>query len=601
MLEQTSKRVVGARTSEEGLSTPSSLLRVLSYLRPYWRLCIIAVLMLVVSVAMELVIPQLIQRIIDEGITPKDLTVILTMSALMMVAALIDALFTIGNTILSVRVAQNFAADLRAAVFHSVQGFSFGNLDRFQTGQLIVRHTSDVNTIQVMVLMGLRMFTRAPLMIVGSIALMIATNWDLAMIMFVLLPLTLIISGAFVLKAQPMFMKVQKKLDKLNMVLQENLAGVRVVKAFNRTKHEDERFERANVDLSQQSIRVNTMLSILFPSMVFIINLGVIGVVWFGGQQVVIGKFTIGEIMAFINYFQITVFPLLFLSIMAGQLSAADASAERIYEVLDSDPEIQDKPGAKVLTNVKGRVAFEDVCFSYAKDCSEPVLDRINLVAEPGQIVAILGATGSGKSTLVNMIPRFYDATRGKVTIDGADVREVTLDSLRANIGVAMQEIVLFSGTVRDNIRYGRPDASEEEIEAAAKAAQAHDFIMSFPNGYDSDVGQRGVNLSGGQKQRIGIARAILVKPKILILDDSTSSVDVQTEAKIQEELEKVMNDTTSFIIAQRISTVLNADKIIVIDKGKIVAEGTHAELIESSPVYREIYDSQLGDGGAQP
>ena len=601
MLEQTSKRVVGARTSEEGLSTPSSLLRVLSYLRPYWRLCIIAVLMLVVSVAMELVIPQLIQRIIDEGITPKDLTVILTMSALMMVAALIDALFTIGNTILSVRVAQNFAADLRAAVFHSVQGFSFGNLDRFQTGQLIVRHTSDVNTIQVMVLMGLRMFTRAPLMIVGSIALMIATNWDLAMIMFVLLPLTLIISGAFVLKAQPMFMKVQKKLDKLNMVLQENLAGVRVVKAFNRTKHEDERFERANVDLSQQSIRVNTMLSILFPSMVFIINLGVIGVVWFGGQQVVIGKFTIGEIMAFINYFQITVFPLLFLSIMAGQLSAADASAERIYEVLDSDPEIQDKPGAKVLTNVKGRVAFEDVCFSYAKDCSEPVLDRINLVGEPGQIVAVLGATGSGKSTLVNMIPRFYDATRGKVTIDGADVREVTLDSLRANIGVAMQEIVLFSGTVRDNIRYGRPDASEEEIEAAAKAAQAHDFIMSFPNGYDSDVGQRGVNLSGGQKQRIGIARAILVKPKILILDDSTSSVDVQTEAKIQEELEKVMNDTTSFIIAQRISTVLNADKIIVIDKGKIVAEGTHAELIESSPVYREIYDSQLGDGGAQP
>ena len=601
MLEQTSKRVVGARTSEEGLSTPSSLLRVLSYLRPYWRLCIIAVLMLVVSVAMELVIPQLIQRIIDEGITPKDLTVILTMSALMMVAALIDALFTIGNTILSVRVAQNFAADLRAAVFHSVQGFSFGNLDRFQTGQLIVRHTSDVNTIQVMVLMGLRMFTRAPLMIVGSIALMIATNWDLAMIMFVLLPLTLIISGAFVLKAQPMFMKVQKKLDKLNMVLQENLAGVRVVKAFNRTKHEDERFERANVDLSQQSIRVNTMLSILFPSMVFIINLGVIGVVWFGGRQVVIGKFTIGEIMAFINYFQITVFPLLFLSIMAGQLSAADASAERIYEVLDSDPEIQDKPGAKVLTNVKGRVAFEDVCFSYAKDCSELVLDRINLVAEPGQIVAVLGATGSGKSTLVNMIPRFYDATRGKVTIDGADVREVTLDSLRANIGVAMQEIVLFSGTVRDNIRYGRPDASEEEIEAAAKAAQAHDFIMSFPNGYDSDVGQRGVNLSGGQKQRIGIARAILVKPKILILDDSTSSVDVQTEAKIQEELEKVMNDTTSFIIAQRISTVLNADKIIVIDKGKIVAEGTHAELIESSPVYREIYDSQLGDGGAQP
>jgi len=475
--------------------------------------------MLVVSVAMELVIPQLIKRIIDEGIAPKDYTVIFTMSALMMVAALIDALFTIGNTVLSVRVAQSFAADLRAAVFHSVQGFSFGNLDKFQTGQLIVRHTSDVNTIQMMVLMGLRMLTRAPLMIVGSIALMIATNRDLAMIMFVLLPLTLIISGTFVLKAQPMFMKVQKKLDKLNMVLQENLAGVRVVKAFNRLRHEDERFGRANVDLSEQSIRVNRMLSILFPSMLLIINLGVIGVVWFGGQQVVIGKFTIGEIMAFINYFQITVFPLLFLSIMAGQLSAADASAERISEVLDSEPDIQDKPGAKILTDVKGRVAFENVCFSYTKDCSEPVLDRITLVAEPGQIVAVLGATGSGKSTLVNMIPRFYDATRGRVTIDGVDVRDVTLDSLRANIGVVLQEIVLFSGTVRENIRYGRPNASEEEIVAAAKVAQAHEFIASLANGYDNDVGQRGVNLSGGQKQRIGIARAILVKPKILILD----------------------------------------------------------------------------------
>lgn len=556
--------------------------------------------MLVVSVGIDLMIPQLIQRIIDQGIAPKNLAVIVTMAALMIGAALVDALFTIGNTILSVRAAQSFAADVRAAVFHKIQEFSFGNLDEFQTGQLIVRLTSDVNMVQMVAMMGLRVFTRAPLMIVGSMAVMIVTNVELAMIMLLLLPLTLIFSGIFIVKAQPMFMTVQKKLDRLNTVLQENLAGVRVVKAFNRMKHEDERFEKANTDLSQQAVQVTRALSVLFPSMLFIINLSVMGVVWFGGQQVILGRFTVGEIMAFINYIQAAAFPLLFLAMMAGQLSAADASAERICEVLDSKPEIQDKPGAKPLADVKGRVAFEEVCFSYAKNYGEPVLDKVNLVAEPGQTVALLGATGSGKSTLVNLIPRFYDVTRGRVTVDGVDVRDVTLDSLRSNIGVALQEVVLFSGTIRDNIRYGRPDASEEEVVAAAKAAQADEFIMSFPNGYDSDVGERGVNLSGGQKQRISIARALLVKPKMLILDDSTSSVDVQTEAKIQEELERLMNDRTSFIVAQRISTVLNADKIVVLDKGRIVAEGTHAKLMDTSPIYREIYDSQLGERGAK-
>ena len=578
----------------------SPIRRILSYLGPYRRLSIYAILMLVASVAVELMIPQMIRRIIDEGIAPRDMNVILATTALMIGAALIEVVLTIGNTILSVKAAQSLAADVRAAVFHKIQSYSFGNLDRFQTGQLIVRLTSDVNMIQMMVLMGLRIFTRAPLMIVGSIALMVITSRDLAMISLLLLPLTLILSGAFIVKAQPMFMEVQKRLDKLNTVLQENLAGVRVVKAFIRMRHEAERFDEANVDLSQQSIRVTRMLSVLFPSMALIINLSMISIVWFGGQQTVLGKFTIGEIMAFINYLQSASFPLLFLAMMAGQLSAANASAQRIYEVLDFQPEVQDRPGAKPLTDVKGKVAFENVCFSYTKNCAEPVLDEINLVAEPGQTVAILGATGSGKSTLINLIPRFYEVTRGRLTIDGVDIRDVTLDSLRANIGVALQDVVLFSGAIKENIRYGRPDASEDEVVAAAKAAQAHDFIMSFPDGYDSDVGQRGVNLSGGQKQRISIARALLVKPKILILDDSTSSVDAEIEAKIQKELEKIMANRTCFVVAQRISTVLKADKIVILDEGRIVAEGAHRELMDSSPIYREIYESQLGDRGSK-
>jgi len=329
--------------------------------------------------------------------------------------------------------------------------------------------------------------------------------------------------------------------------------------------------------------------------MQIIINLSILGILWYGGLQVIIGRFTVGDILAFANYLLTSVMPLLFLAMMASQLSAANASAQRIYEVIDSEPQVQDGPEAKQLRDVKGRVVFKDVCFNYAGDCGEPVLQNINLVAEPGQTVAVLGATGSGKSTLINLIPRFYDVTKGKISIDDVDVRDVTLESLRSHIGVALQEAILFSGTVRDNIRYGRPDASEEEVVDAAKAAQAHEFIMSFPKGYDTDVGERGVGLSGGQKQRINIARALLIQPQILILDDSTSSVDVEAEAKIQEQLEKIMENRTSFIIAQRISTVLKADKIVVLDKGNVAAEGTHEDLMKSSLIYKARYDSQLG------
>ncbi|MEM2094453.1 MAG: ABC transporter ATP-binding protein [Candidatus Bathyarchaeia archaeon] len=557
-----------------------------------------AIVFLVGSVLSELMLPKLIQRLVDEGISRKEMNVILGTGITMIGIALLEALLTIGNTFLSVKTAQSFAADIRRLLFRKIQTFSFGNLDKFQTGQLIVRLTSDVNTVQQVVLLSLRMLVRAPLMITLSIALMLSTNVELARIVLLLLPLTLVGTAVFVTKAQPMFLEVQRRLERLNMVLQENLSGIRLVKAFVREDYENQRFDRANAELKKQSEKVGCLLSFLMPLMFLVVNLSILSVLWLGGQQVVLGKFTVGEIMAFTNYLLSSMFPLLMLGMIAGQMSAATASANRICEILDSKPDVVEKPSAIVLKDVKGRVAFEDVCFSYDRDSGEPALSDINLVVEPGETVAILGATGSGKSTLINLIPRFYDVTAGRVTIDGIDVRDVTLESLRSNIGIALQEVVLFSGTIRDNIKYGRPDASDEEVEEAARAAQIHDFIMSLPEGYDSIVGQRGVNLSGGQKQRIAIARALLVKPKILILDDSTSSVDIETEGKIQEAIRQLMYGRTCFVIAQRVSTVLTADRIIVLDRGRIAAEGTHQELMRSSQIYREIYESQLGEGG---
>ena len=575
-----------------------SLLRMFHFVRPYAGLSILSLLLMVGVVVADLAIPRLTQRVIDEGILQQDLAAILTTALLMLGAAILSALFAIGNTVFSVRVAQSAGADLRSALVRKVQTFSFGNLDRMQTGRLLVRATSDVNMVQMIAQMSLRILTRAPLWIIGSMVMLFATSTQLALLMLALLPVIGCIIGVFLVKAGPLFLSVQRKLDWLNQVLQENLAGVRVVKAFVRVDHENARFDRANSGLMAENIRVMQLVAALIPTMLLLVNLAVVGVIWFGGNMAVAGDFKVGEIMASINYMSFSLFPLMMLGGMIGPLSAADASAGRIWEVLDSAPAVQDRPQAQRLAAVTGRVAFENVCFSYdGADWREAVLKDVDLVAEPGQEVAILGATGSGKSSFVHLIPRFYDVTKGRVTLDGVDVRDIPLDTLRAQVGIALQEAVLFSGTIRDNIRYGRPDATEEEVVAAAMAAQAHGFISAFPDGYDTVVGQRGVNLSGGQKQRIAIARALLVQPRVLILDDSTSAVDVETEAEIQAALDVLMVGRTSFVIAQRISTVLNADKIVVLDQGRIVGEGTHAELMESSPIYREIYESQLGDG----
>jgi ATP-binding cassette subfamily B protein len=397
---------------------------------------------------------------------------------------------------------------------------------------------------------------------------------------------------------------VQQRLDWLNTVMQENLAGARVVKAFVRTDYEKARFEEANVNLMQQTIIVMKFLAFLIPTMMLILNLGIVGVIWFGGLQAINEGLSLGALVASVNYLLSSMVPLLIFSRVIGPLAAAGASSERISEVLNSEPDVQNRDQAQSLPPGVGRLAFENVTFNYRQNEGDPVLQNVNLVVEPGETIAILGATGSGKSSLIQLIPRFYDVNEGCITLDGVDIRDITLDSLRAQIGMALQEAVLFRGTIRDNIRFGRPSATQVEVEEVAQAAQAHDFISAFPNGYDTLIGQRGVTLSGGQKQRISIARALLARPRILILDDSTSAVDVETEAKIEEALDNLLNRsgrrTTRFVIAQRISTVLNADKIVVLDQGRVVASGPHAELMQSSPIYQEIYHSQLGNGGGQ-
>jgi ATP-binding cassette subfamily B protein len=462
--------------------------------------------------------------------------------------------------------------------------------------------------------MILRMLVRAPLLLIGSLVMAIVTSPHLAFIPLALMPVELAAVIWIVNRATPLYTRVQEKLDNLNSVMQENLAGVRVVKAFVRARHEEARFKGANDALTGQSIRAARTVAIMPSFMMLTMNLGIAGVLWFGGLHVTAGAMQLGQIIAFVNYLITTLFSLMMVSQMIIQLARAEASARRIQEVMDSQPEVQNRAEVTNLSANQGdlaieespapmgRVTFEDVVFCYdsndGNQC-DPVLKGVSFATGAGQTVALLGTTGAGKSSLVHLIPRFYDVTGGKVMLDGVDVRDLDQEALRRNIGIALQETVLFSGTIRDNIRYGRPDAPEEEVVAAAKAAQAHDFIMSLPDGYDTQVGQRGVNLSGGQKQRIAIARALLLKPAVLILDDSTSAVDVETEAKIQDALDGVMASRTRFIIAQRISSVLAADKILVLDDGQIAAEGTHRELLESSPIYREIYASQLGNGAA--
>jgi len=575
----------------------TSITRLWRFVRPYRRMVVVGLLLIAIVAAVDLALPRLLQSIINTGIRQRNLSAVLNGALIMMGLTLVSAAATVGSMLFAVRMSQRASADMRHELFVHIQSFSFANYDQLQTGELLTRLTSDITQVAQFLWMTMRVFVRAPLMVVGSSILLLLTNWQLGLLMLALLPATVLLFLLYAKRAQPLFMELQRRLDRLNTILQENLSGVRVVKAFVRAGHENERFDSASVELRERAVRVERMLAFLSPTLRLLINLGLVAVVWFGGVQVVQGTLNLGQVVALSNYVWWMVFPLINLSMSAGFISSADASTRRIFEVLDSRPAVADNGRAELPSAERRRVALEDVVFAYGEQEEEPVLQGVSLVAEPGETVALLGATGSGKSTLINLVPRFYDVTEGRVTLDGVDVRDLPLDTLRSWLGVVPQETLLFSGTIRDNIRYGRPDASDEEVLAAAQAAQAHDFVMGFPDGYDTWVGQRGASLSGGQKQRIAIARALLLRPAVLIMDDSTSSVDVETEGRILSALDRLMAGTTRLVVAQRISGILNADRIVVLDRGRIVASGTHRELMASSPIYQDIYRSQLGNG----
>jgi len=591
----------------------NSLKRMTPYVRPYRWVAFWIVITVILPVGMELIVPRALRYVIDQGIIPGQMDAVLRGSAVMLVTALLGALATLVQGVCRAQLSQGLAYDMRNKLFAHIQKFSFANLDRMQTGQLITRLSSDVDMVRGFISSGIALILRALLMISGSLIFMIATDARLSLIMVVLLVLAAVLIGSVMRLARPLFLVVQAKLAALNTSVQENLAGVQVVKAFVRERYEIHRFGAHNQNYMEENIKVGRLLAVALPLLTLFTNLGIVAVVWFGGLDVTGGRLSLGELVAFNNYLMIGMAPLMMLGNILTMVTRADASAQRFWEMLDTQPAVQVRPDAHRAAAIQGRVTFEQVVFHYdggsraredmlnSHRGGRNVLDGINFEVQPGQLVALLGATGSGKSTLVNLIPRFYDVDHGRICIDGIDVRDWDPESLRKNMGIVLQETTLFSGTIQENIAYGRPDAPLEEVVAASKSAQAHEFIMAMPDGYESLVEERGANLSGGQKQRIAIARGLLVKPGILILDDSTSAVDMATEAKIQDALDQLMGDSTTFIVAQRVSSVLNADQIFVLDQGRITAQGSHQDLLEISPIYREIYQSQMGNAPVVP
>ncbi|MBI3165723.1 MAG: ABC transporter ATP-binding protein [Anaerolineales bacterium] len=507
--------------------------------------------------------------------------------------ALLRGVFAFLQAYWAEKNSQAVAYDLRNDLYAKIQRLSFSYHDKNQTGQLMIRATDDVEKVRLFIGQGLLQLVGALILLTGTLIILFATNTKLAFTTLPILPVAMILFMIFGALSQPLFAKVQQKLSALNTILQENLAGIKVIKAFTREKEQQTRFRVAADDSMSQAITVARLFTFLFPVVFLVANLGQAAILNVGGQEIIAGALSLGEWQEFSLYLIYLFLPIAQFGFIITQMGQASASAGRIFEIIDAKSDITDKADAIKMPAVKGQVKFENVTFRYFGG-GEPVLSNVTFDANPGETIALLGATGSGKTTIINLLPRFYDPTEGSITIDGRELRDVTLDSLRSQIGIVLQETTLFSGSIRENIAFGRSDASDEEVIAAAKAAQAHDFIMTFPEGYNAHVGERGQTLSGGQKQRVAIARALLLDPRILILDDSTSAVDLNTEASIQKALDVLMKGRTSFVIAQRISTVMSADKIIVLDKGRVVAEGRHKELMEESAIYAEIYNSQI-------
>ena len=614
------------RRSAESKESSQSLRRALGYLFRYPKVVVGATIALLVATSAQLAVPQLIQNIIDTVVNsagteaiislPEQVQTVMTDQlgldlesmeldldnaprALVMagitivVFALARGLFSFAQAYLSQVLSQNIAFDLRNDIFSKIQRLSFSYHDRNRTGQLMIRATDDVERLRLFIGQGLLMALQAFLLLIGTLIILMLTNFRLTLIILPVLPIALVIFMVFGRVAQPLFREVQQRLASVNTLLQENLAGLRVVKSFAKEPAEEERFGDRLDDLLEQRLVIARIFSFLFPFIFLVANLGQAAILYFGGRAIIEGNLTLGEWQKFSLYLVYIFIPMGQLGFIISLMAQASASADRIFEILDAENRVQDKPNAITISEINGYVKFENVSFQYFNS-GDPVLQEINFVAKPGQTIALLGSTGSGKTTIINLIPRFYDATEGRILIDEIDVRDATLVSLRQKIGIVLQETTLFTGTIRDNIAFGRSSATDDEIISAAKAASAHDFITGFPGGYETRVGERGSTLSGGQKQRIAIARALIMDPHILILDDSTSSVDLNTEYQIQKALDLLMEGRTSFVIAQRISTVVNADQILILDKGRITAVGTHEQLMNDSPIYADIYHSQL-------
>ncbi len=565
------------------------------YMKPYLSAFILGPVLMIIEVIGEVVLPKLMANIINIGAANHDVPYILSMGGAMLGVAAFMIIGGIGGAYFAAKASISFSSDLRSDVFDQVQKFSFANLDQFSTGSLVTRLTNDITQVQNMINMILRGMLRAPGMLIGALFMAFMMNYQLALVVLVVIPVLVLLIVIVIKTAFPRFEIMQKKLDALNSNIQEVLTNVRVIKSFVREEHEKERFATSNEELKQSSLNAFKVVILNMPIMMFMMNATTLGVVWFGGKQILAGTMPVGDLTAFTTYIVQILMSLMILAMILLQSSRALASLRRITEVLDAEINLTDEncslPEKKVES---GRVEFKDVSFRYYKDNQEAVLSHITFRVESGQVLGIIGSTGCGKTTLVQMIPRLYDVDEGQVLVDGVDVKDYSLKNLRDGVGMVLQKNVLFSGSIAENLMWGNADATKEEILQAAGAAQADAFISSFTEGYRTELGQGGVNVSGGQKQRLCIARALLKKPKILILDDSTSAVDTATEAKIRESFGSTLKDTTKIIIAQRISSVMEADRILVLDEGKIVGNGSHEQLLSECEQYQEIYYSQM-------
>lgn len=566
------------------------------YIKPYLSAFIIGPILMIIEVIGEVVMPLLLSNIIDQGITGgRGIAYIIMMGIIMAITALIMMTGGVGGAYFAIKASTGFANDLRKDMFYKIQKFSFTNIDQYHTGSLITRLTNDITQVQSLLQMSLRLALRAPGMLIGALIMAFRLNSQLALTILCIIPLLAIALLVIMKVAFPRFTKMQQKLDALNTTTQENLINIRVVKSFVRERFEEEKFKKANLDLKDSTINAMKVVIFTMPIMTMAMNLITLAVVWFGGNQVIIGNMTAGVLTAFVNYVVQILMSLMMVSMIILHSTRSFASFKRIDEVLTTEIDLSDDDAAhKELTVKHGKVEFKGVHFKYYKNSDKWVLEDINLVINPGETVGVIGSTGSGKSSLVQLIPRLYDVDQGEVLVDDINVKDYNLKHLRDGVGIVLQKNVLFSGTIKENLKWGDENATDEEVCKWAEAAQAHGFITSFEKGYETELEQGGVNVSGGQKQRLCIARTLLKKPKILILDDSTSAVDTATEARIRESFHNELKGTTKIIIAQRISSVINADKIIVLDNGKITGIGTHTELLESCTAYSEIYYSQM-------